>query len=157
MANNLTAEDFTEIWAMVDLMCLGTATAFKDEAEQRAFKREQFSAEVARRIAASTLPPPPPAPVPQPAPQVHVDVQALATALRDSTQDMRSTVQRGFKSCNASLTLQSVARGLPLKAAHELRQAIPALAPNHVAASDIKPRDLTTFWRACERGLVGLG
>ena len=40
MANNLTAEDFAEIWAMVDLMCLGTATAFKDEAEEWAFKRK---------------------------------------------------------------------------------------------------------------------
>ena len=81
MANNLTAEDFAEIWAMMDLMCQGTATAFKDEAEEWAFKRKQFSAEVAHRIAASALPPPPPVPVPQPAPQVHVDMQALATAL----------------------------------------------------------------------------
>ena len=40
MANNLTTEDFVEIWSMVDLMCQGTATAFKDEAEERAFKRE---------------------------------------------------------------------------------------------------------------------
>ena len=40
MANNLTAEDFAEIWSMVDLMCLGTATAFKDAVEERAFKRE---------------------------------------------------------------------------------------------------------------------
>ena len=76
---------------------------------------------MARHIAASLLPPPPPAPVPQPAPQVHVDVQALATVLRDSPQDMRNTVQRGFESCNALLMLQSIARGLPLKAAHELR------------------------------------
>ena len=106
---------------------------------------------------ASLLPPPLPAPVPQPTPQVHVDVQVLATALRDSSQDMRNMVQCGFESCNASLTLQSIARGLPLKAAHELRQAVPALAPSHVAASDIKPRDLTSFWQACERGLVGLG
>ena len=112
---------------------------------------------MACRIAASSLPPPPTALVPQPAPQIHVDVQALATALRDSTQDMRNMVQRGFESCTASLMLQSVARGLPLKATHELHQAIPALAPNHVAASDIKPRDLTSFWRACECGLAGLG
>ena len=40
MANNLTAEDFAEIWSMVALMCLGTVTAFKDEAEERAFKHE---------------------------------------------------------------------------------------------------------------------
>ena len=112
---------------------------------------------MARRIAASALPPPPPALVLQPAPQVHLDVQVLATALRDSSQDMRNMVQCGFESCNASLTLQSVARGFPLKAAHELRQAVPALAPSHVASSDIKPRDLTSFWRACERGLAGLG
>ena len=112
---------------------------------------------MARRIAASLLPPPPPAPVPQPAQRVHVDVQTLATVLRDSSQDMRNMVQRGFETCNASLMLQSVARGLPLKAAHELRQAIPALAPSHMAMSDIKPRDLMSFWRACERGLAGLG
>ena len=105
----------------------------------------------------SALPPPPPAPVPQLAPQVHVDVQALATALRDSSQDMHNMVQRGFESCNASLMLQSIARGLSLKAAHELHQAVPALAPSHVAASDIKPRDLMSFWRACEHGLAGLG
>ena len=112
---------------------------------------------MAHRIAARLLPPPPPMPVPQPAPQVHVDVQALATALRDSSQDMRNTVQHGFESCNASLMLQSVARGLPLKAAHELRQAVPALAPSHVATSDIKPRDLISYWWACKRGLAGLG
>ena len=70
---------------------------------------------------------------------------------------MRNMVQRGFKSCNASLTLQSVARGLPLNAMHELRQAVPALAPSHVAVSDTKSRDLTLFWQACERGLAGLG
>ena len=34
---------------------------------------------------------------------------------------------------------------------------MPTLAPSHVAASDIKPRDLTSFWRACERWLEGLG
>ena len=86
-----------------------------------------------------------------------MDEQVLATALRDFPQDMRNMVQHGFESCNASLTLQNVARGLPLKAVHELRQAVPALAPSHVATSDIKPRDLTSFWRACECGLAGLG
>ena len=40
MANNLTTEDFAEIWAMVDLMCLGTATAFKDEVKEWAFKHK---------------------------------------------------------------------------------------------------------------------
>ena len=85
-----------------------------------------------------------------------MDVQALATVLQDSSQDMRNTVQHGFESCNASLMLQRIARGLPLKAAHELHQTVPVLAPSHVAASDIKPRDLTLFWRACEFGLAGL-
>ena len=44
-----------------------------------------------------------------------------------------------------------------MKVAHDLRQAVPPLAPPHVSASDIAPRDLSAFWRACERGLAGLG
>ena len=44
-----------------------------------------------------------------------------------------------------------------MKVAHDLRQAVPPLALPHVAASDIAPHDLSAFWRACERGLAGLG
>ena len=44
-----------------------------------------------------------------------------------------------------------------MKAVHNLRQAVPPLAPSHVAASDIAPRNLSAFWRAHKRGLAGLG
>ena len=44
-----------------------------------------------------------------------------------------------------------------MKVAHDLRQAVPPLAPPHVSASDIAPRELSVSWRACERGLAGLG
>ena len=44
-----------------------------------------------------------------------------------------------------------------MKAVHNLHQAVPPLAPSHVVASDIALCDLSTFWRACKRGLAGLG
>ena len=55
------------------------------------------------------------------------------------------------------LTLAMVAEGLPLRASSELRRAVAPLAAANTAACDIKPRDLSSFWKACERGLLGLG
>ena len=65
-ANNMTTEDFADIWHMVGLMC--EAVGFEDAEEEKAFRREQFSMEVACRLAARQPPPPslPPPPPPQP-------------------------------------------------------------------------------------------
>ena len=65
-ANNMTPEDFADIWHMVGLMCV--AAGFEDVEEEKNFKRKQFSTEVARRLAArQPMPPPlPPPPPPQP-------------------------------------------------------------------------------------------
>ena len=65
-ANNMTAEDFTDIWHMVGLMCV--AAGFKDAEEEKTFNRKQFSAEVACWLAACQPPPPPLPPPPPPQP-----------------------------------------------------------------------------------------
>ena len=64
--NNMTAEDFADIWHMVGLMC--AAAGFEDAEEEKTFKREQFSAEVACRLAARQPQPPPLPPPPPPQP-----------------------------------------------------------------------------------------
>ena len=65
-ANNMTAEDFVDIWHMVELMC--TAAGFEDAEEEKTFKHKQFSAGVAHRLAAHQPPPPPLLPPPPPQP-----------------------------------------------------------------------------------------
>ena len=59
-ANNLTKDDFAEIWATVDAMENGAN--FVDDQERSQFRLAQFSAEVSRKLAAQAppLPPPPP-------------------------------------------------------------------------------------------------
>ena len=59
-ANNLTKDDFAEIWATVDAMESGAN--FVDDQERSQFRLAQFSAEVSRKLAAQAppLPPPPP-------------------------------------------------------------------------------------------------
>ena len=65
-ANNMTVEDFADIWRMVGLMY--KAAGFKDAEEEKTFRRKQFSMEVARQLAARQPPPPPLPPPPPPQP-----------------------------------------------------------------------------------------
>ena len=69
-ANNLTKEDFTEIWATVDAMESGAK--FRSDQERSHFRLAQFNAEVSRKLAAQA-PPLPPHPPKLPL-NIHVDV-----------------------------------------------------------------------------------
>ena len=81
-----------------------------------------------------------------PVPQVHINVQALATALADLARALTGTAQCWSGAClPAQLTLAAVEHGLPLNAVYDMCLAVTPLGPTHVSASQLSPRNLSTF------------
>ena len=89
---------------------------------------------------------------------MNIDLSGLTSVLTAQTEAITKSLQDLPQAGAAGgVTLAMVAEGLPLRASSELRRAVAPLAATNVAACDVRPRDLTSFWKASERALLGLG
>ena len=122
-------------------------------------------AKVVQVLASLASPPAPPAVNVNPAlvhvapPAVHLNLNPLQEALQDQSEALTGCIAEQWRehTNKGEITLHTLATGLPLRVAADLKHAIVPFCQPNVAPCDIKARDLAPFLHSCERGLQGLG